>query len=148
MDTQIINRRDLDFLLYELLAVQSLTRAPRFADHSRGTFDAAIDAAMRIATEQFAPINRRLDLDEPSFDGERVRLIPEVGEALKSFADAGFIAATFGYHDGGMQLPRSVANACWSLFKGASTALDTYSTLSIGVANMLQAFGSVSQKAR
>jgi butyryl-CoA dehydrogenase len=47
-----------------------------------------------------------------------------------------------------MQLPMVVAQACWALFKGASVAIDTYSSLSIGVANMLAAFGSPSQRAR
>ncbi|HEX6704472.1 MAG TPA: acyl-CoA dehydrogenase [Albitalea sp.] len=148
MDNLIVDRRDLAFLLHELLQVESLTSAPRYADHSRATFDAAIDSALRIAMQAFAPHNRATDVDEPRFDGERVSVAAPIGPALRAFADAGFTAATFDYEDGGMQLPRSVANACWSVFKGAAIAIDTYSTLSIGVANMLQAFGSESQKQR
>ena len=148
MDNLIINRRDLSFILHELLGVESLTSAQRFADHSRETFDAAVDTALQIAVERFAPHNRKADLNEPQFDGQRVTLIPEVAPALQAFAKAGFAAATFDYADGGMQLPRCVANACWSVFKGANIATDTYATLAIGVANMLQAFGSDDQKAR
>jgi len=148
MDQLIINRRDLSFMLHELLAVDTLTHAPRFAEHSRETFDAAIDTALQIAVERFAPHNRKADLNEPRFDGQRVTLIPEVGQALQAFAKAGFAAATFDDADGGMQLPRCVANACWSVFKGANIATDTYATLAIGVANMLQAFGTGDQKAR
>ena len=94
MDSKIINRRDLDFVLYELLEVEALTRAPRFAEHSRETFGAAIDTALQIATDRFAPHNRKADLNEPKFDGERVALIPEVGDALKAFMAAGLLAAT------------------------------------------------------
>jgi butyryl-CoA dehydrogenase len=148
MDSKIINRRDLDFVLYELLDVEALTRAPRFAEHSRETFGAAVDTALQIATDKFAPHNRKADLNEPQFDGERVTLIPEVGDALKAFMAAGLLAATHDYEDGGMQLPRSVANACWAVFKGANIATDTYATLTIGVANMLIAFGSEEQKRR
>jgi len=146
--SKIINRRDLDFVLYELLDVESLARAPRFADHSRETFGAAIDTALQIAAEKFAPHRRLGDTNEPLFDGEHVVLIPEVGQALKAFVDAGFMAATFDYEDGGMQLPRVVANACWAMFKSANVATDTYATLAIGVANMIKAFGSDEQKAR
>jgi butyryl-CoA dehydrogenase len=135
-------------MLHELLKVETLVRAPRFADHSRETLDAAIDSALQIAAEQFAPHNRKGDSSEPHLDGQQVVLIPEVGRALKAFADAGFVAATFDYEQGGMQLPRCVATACWSVFKAANIATDTYATLSIGVANMIAAHGTAGQKAR
>jgi butyryl-CoA dehydrogenase len=148
MDKPIVDRRDFWFMLHELLKVETLTRAPRFADHSRETFDAALDSALQIAAEQFAPHNRKGDLNEPHLDGQRVVLIPEVARALKAFADAGLLAATFDYDHGGMQLPRCVATACWSVFKAANIATDTYATLSIGVANMIATHGTAEQKAR
>lgn len=46
MDSMIINRRDLDFLLYDYIGVQELTGRERFRDHSRETFDAAIETAI------------------------------------------------------------------------------------------------------
>jgi alkylation response protein AidB-like acyl-CoA dehydrogenase len=148
MQDTLIRRRELSFLLHDVLYVATLTRAPRYAEHSRETFDAAIDAAWRLAEEQFAPHNRAGDTHEPHLVDGRVRLIPEVGRALKAFADAGFLAATFDEADGGMQLPRVVANACWALFKAANVATDTYATLSIGVANMIDAFGTPGQRER
>jgi alkylation response protein AidB-like acyl-CoA dehydrogenase len=148
MNDRIIDRRHLDFVLYELLDVAALTAAPRFAEHSRETFSAALDTAWQIASERYLPHRRLTDEDEPRFDGERVALPPPIGAALRAFADAGFIAATFDEAAGGMQLPRCVASACWALFKGANIAIDTYATLSIGVANMLQEFGSDAQKRR
>jgi hypothetical protein len=44
MTSRLINLRDLQFVLYELLQVGALTERPRYADHSRETFDAAICA--------------------------------------------------------------------------------------------------------
>ena len=78
MQSKLLNPRDLEFVLYELLDVESLTQRPRFADHSRETFDAALDTAAKIADEQFAPHNRKADQNEPHFEGERVHMIPEV----------------------------------------------------------------------
>ena len=57
MSSKLLSRRDLSFLLYEWLNVESLTRIPRYADHSRETFDAALDTCERIATDLFAPHN-------------------------------------------------------------------------------------------
>ena len=36
-------RPTIDFLLYDWLHAESLTQRPRFADHSRETFDAVLD---------------------------------------------------------------------------------------------------------
>ena len=47
--TDVLSRRDLDFLLYEWLDVESLTSAKRFAEHSKDTFDAVLDLCADIA---------------------------------------------------------------------------------------------------
>ncbi len=146
MTSQIIHRRDLDFLLHEVLQVESLTNSVRFAEHSRETFDASIDAALRLASDKYAPHNRDGDLHEPRLVDGKVQLIEPVAEALAAFADAGFLAATFPFEQGGMQLPRVLANACWALFKAANIATDTYASLSVGVANMINAFGTPAQR--
>ena len=41
-------RPTLDFLLHEWLKVETLTQRPRFADHSRGTFDAVLYTCERM----------------------------------------------------------------------------------------------------
>ena len=41
-----ISKRDLEFMLYEWLDVESLTERERFAEHSRETFDAAESESM------------------------------------------------------------------------------------------------------
>ncbi len=102
---KILSRRDLAFLLYEWLDVEALTRRSRYAEHSRETFDAALDTAENIATDLFAPHARKSDLNEPQFDGERVHLIPEIGRALDAFVAAGLMAAEHDEALGGMQLP-------------------------------------------
>ena len=144
----IVNRRDLDFLLFEVLDAEALTRHPRYAEHSRETFAAVLDTAEAIATEKFAPHNRKADENEPRFDGGRVTTIPEVAEALQAFGAAGFIAAAHDYERGGMQLPVLVTQAAFSLFKGANVGTAAYPFLTIANANVIHRFGSEEQKAR
>ena len=81
----LINRRDLAFVLYDLLDVGAFTKHARYADHSRETFDAAIETAHRLALDKFHPHNAKADKNEPTFDGNVVSMIPEVGEALAAF---------------------------------------------------------------
>ena len=145
MSELICSRRDIAFLLYEWLDVEKLTTRPRFAEHSRETFDAALDTAEQIATEQFAPHNRKSDLNEPTFDGERVRMIPEVKQALDAFCAAGLMAAEQDEALGGMQLPLVVAKACFAYIKGSNVASSAYAMLTVGNSNLLLAHGSPAQ---
>ena len=145
MASLLLNRRDLEFLLYEWLDVESLTKRERHADHSRESFDDVLDLAERIATEHFATHNRKNDEHEPSFDGERVQLIPEVKRALEVFAEAGLLAGTLDEELGGLQLPTVVGNAVFAYFQAANVGTSSYPFLSIANANLLMAHGTPEQ---
>jgi alkylation response protein AidB-like acyl-CoA dehydrogenase len=142
---RIVCRRDLAFLLYDWLQVERLTERARYRDHSRETFDAALDTAERIATDLFYPHNRKADLNEPHFDGERVHLIPEIKTALDAFVAAGLMSAEHDEDYGGMQLPLAVAKACFAYFKGANVATSAYAMLTGANANLLLAHGTAAQ---
>ena len=51
--SQTINRRDLDFLIYEMLDVQSLCEHEYFSGHGRDVFDPMLDLAEDIARDHF-----------------------------------------------------------------------------------------------
>jgi butyryl-CoA dehydrogenase len=140
-----MSRRDLDFLLYEWLDVEALTKRERFAEHSRETFDAFLEVSARIAERDFAPHNRRADLEEPTFDGDRVTIIPEVATALKAFNETGLTSAIMDDEVGGLQLPHVVARACFMWFQAANIATSSYPMLSIGNASLLLAHGTPEQ---
>src|SRR4051812_21451350 len=143
--SRILSRRDLDFLLYEWLDVEALTSRERFAEHSRETFDAFLDVSAQIAERDFAPHNRRGDLEEPTFDGERVTIIPEVAAALKAFNSTGLLSSVMDAEVGGLQLPHVVARACFMWFQAANIATSSYPMLSIGNASLLLAHGTPEQ---
>ncbi|WP_276488253.1 acyl-CoA dehydrogenase [Ectopseudomonas mendocina] len=148
MTETLLSSRNLAFELYEVLDAEALTQRPRFADHNRETFDAAISTARGIAEELFAPHNRKNDEHEPQYvDGGAV-LIPEVEPALRAFHEAGFLNATRDFEQGGMQLPNLLSQACFAHFQAANIATSSYSMLTMGVANLIEAFGSEEQKSR
>jgi len=145
MTSRLLSRRDVEFLLYEWLDVTALCSRPRYADHSRETFDGALDTAERIATEVFLPHRRKSDVEEPEFDGERVHIIPEVGAAYRAFAEAGLLAAAQDYDFGGMQLPAVVDKACFAYVLAANAGSAGYPLLAAANANLLLAHGSPAQ---
>ncbi|HLB07437.1 MAG TPA: acyl-CoA dehydrogenase family protein, partial [Alphaproteobacteria bacterium] len=148
MTETLVSARDIAFLLYEILDVEALCARPPFAEHSRETFDAALATARQIAEEKFLPHFRLLDEEEPRLENGRVVLPPELGEALKAAAAAGFIAAHFPPERGGMQLPWTVAQACNAHFKAANAPSFSYLLLTIAAVNLIDLFGTEAQKAR
>ncbi|MEU8656740.1 acyl-CoA dehydrogenase [Actinoplanes philippinensis] len=146
--SKVFSRRDLDFLLYEWLDAEALTARERFAEHSRETFDAFLDVSQQIAERDFAPHNRTGDLNEPTFDGETVTIIPEVSRALRVFAESGLIAAGFPAEHGGLQLPHVVQRACFLWFQAANTGTSAYAMLTAGNAHLLLAHGTDEQISR
>ncbi|MHA6794005.1 acyl-CoA dehydrogenase [Pseudonocardia bannensis] len=145
MRSLLLSRRDLDFLLYEWLDVETLTKRQRYAEHSRDTFDAALELSEQVATKHFAPHRKLSDAHEPQFDGERVTIIDEVKAALDVLAETGIIAAGMDGEVGGMQLPSVVAQACFMWFHAANVGTAAYPFLTIANANLLLAHGSPEQ---
>ena len=139
-------RETLDFLMYDWLGVESLTQRPRFADHSRETFDSVLDVSERIARDRFAPVNRRADTEEPTFDGTRVYLPQATRDAVLAYAESGLLAAGHDYEAGGMQLPFVVDMAANTFFAMASISISAFAMLTYANANLLMAYGTTRQR--
>jgi alkylation response protein AidB-like acyl-CoA dehydrogenase len=148
MSSLLMSRQDLDFLLYEWLDVEKLSERKRFAEHSRETYDALLKLCAQLATDHFATHFRKSDDQEPHFDGERVHLIPEIGEALERFAKADLLTLTLDEEYGGMQVPRVVASACMSWFTAANIGTASYPFLTVANAGLLLEHGTPEQVER
>jgi butyryl-CoA dehydrogenase len=141
MASLLLSRRDLDFLLYEWLDAELLTKRARYADHSRETFDGVLDLSEQIATRHFQPHNKKSDANEPTFDGERVTIIPEVKAALDVLGQSGLVSGGMDYDIGGMQLPAVISRACFAWFQAANVGTSSYPFLTIANANLLHTYG-------
>jgi butyryl-CoA dehydrogenase len=140
--SMIVNRRDLDFLLYDVCGLDAVLAAPRFADHDRASIAACLDLAESIAEERFLTCAAKLDADEPRLHGADVAIISEVAASLSAYRDAGFFGAGFDAADGGLQLPAMVSGAIGGIFAAANVSVANYAMLTIAAANLLKTFGS------
>ncbi len=139
-------RPTIDFLLYDWLDVESLRARPRFAEHSRETFDSVLDTCERIAREKFAPFNRLADSEEPWFDGAKVHLPQASHAAAEAYFESGMLAAAQDYEIGGMQLPCVVEMAANSFFSKAGIGIGGGGMLTSGNANLLMVHGTTLQQ--
>ena len=140
--------RNLEFVLSEVLDVNRLCQATRYREHDFENFRQALATAERLASEQFAPHAAAADELEPERRDSRVWILPEVGSALRAFADAGFLAMGFDAELGGMQMPWVIVQACYAHFQAANAGTFAYAMLTVAAANLLAAFGTEAQKAR
>ncbi len=148
MSIPLLNDRDIEFHLYEVLDTEALLSRPRYREHSREIFSATLATAKRIAEKYFANHAAKGDAHEPSFDGDQVHLIPETKAAWDAFAEAGFLAAHPDFDEGGMQLPEVVFRLILAYVNAANIGTAGYPFVAVGAANLLRTFGSPEQKAR
>ncbi len=142
----LLNPRDVQFILYEVLKTEDLLECDRFSDYDVETFDAVIEAAKKLAEEKFAPFASKLDANEPAFDGETVHIIPEVQEALDAYVDGGFMGMAADTKYGGMQLPWVISQAAGAYVGAADVSANAYPFLTHAAINLLGMFGSEEQK--
>jgi alkylation response protein AidB-like acyl-CoA dehydrogenase len=140
-----IDPRDIAFWLYDWLGADALTRHPTYADHSRETFDAILELSARLAAHRFASHYKKSDRVEPTLENGIVRVIPEVKQALKDYAEAGLFAASFAPEHGGLGLPHVVDAAVLAHFMAANIATAGFPMLTAANARVLVKFGTPAQ---
>jgi len=146
MAAPLLDQRDLEFMLYELFDAESLTSRERYSDHNRETFDAAISTARTVAEKYFLPIRQKVDTNQPTFDGEKVDMIPEIKVALDAVMDAGLAYPGADYELGGMQLPALVTAVSGAYLSAAGSTTMGYIALTNANANLINAHGTDEQK--
>ena len=148
MPSLLLSRRDLDFLLNDWLDTGALLSSGAYGDHDRDSVDAILDLAEQIATEKFAPHNKRNDSEEPTFRGGAAHVHDEVGPALAAYYEAGFGGMTMPAEVGGAGLPNVVALAAGLWFSAANVATSGFPFLTAANANLLLAHASDEQVRR
>ncbi|MGK0437562.1 MAG: butyryl-CoA dehydrogenase, partial [Paracoccaceae bacterium] len=144
----IVNRRDLDFLMYETHNLDELLERERFSDYDKESIDAILDLCQSMAQDKFQPFAGYLDQNEPQYIDGKVEIIPQVKEALSAYKEAGLFASGYDYEMGGMQLPSVVHQSLSAIFVTANTSVTNYIFLTQGATNMLNACGSDELKAK
>lgn len=148
MPAPLLNQRDLEFMLYELFDAESLTSRERYSDHNRETFDAAISTSKTVAEKYFLPYRQKVDTHQPTFDGEKVVMIPEIKEALDAVVQAGLASPVADFEMGGMQLPPIVAAVSGAYLSAAASTTMGYIGLTNANANLINAHGTEEQKSK
>lgn len=145
MSAYSLNRRDLDFLLFDWLKVEDLLDRPRFAEHSRDTLSATLDLSETLSEDLFAPAYKKSDQVEPWLDADGVHVIPEIAAAVREHAASGLMAGAFDEDLGGMQLPLTVATGSVACLMAANLSAAGFGMLTMANARLIAKFGTPAQ---
>jgi len=142
MAKQFFSRRNINFLLYEVLNAEELTRYDLFKDHSHETFELILDTISKMASDIMYPLFQEMDSNPPRFANGVAHVHPKVRPFMREYGSGGWINSTMSYELGGQQVPSMVNFAAQFIVEAANYSLSAFVLLTAGAANLLTAFGS------
>ncbi len=146
MAQQIADRRDVDFVLHEMLQVEQLSKHEKFADFNKKTVDLVISEARNLAIKEILPTMEIGDREGAKFDKGRVTVPESFHRAYELFKEGEWLAMPEDPEWGGQGMPRSVALAANDYLVGANFAFMMYPGLTHGAGKLVETFGTDKQK--
>ncbi len=144
----LVDKRDIEFILYEQFDVLTLTEKEMFEYYSKNEFDMIIEQGLKLAENEFAPTNQDGDSTGAKWDNGKVTVPPSFHRPIKLFAEQGWASSTDAPDVGGQGLPIVIFTAANEMFHAANTALNLYTGLVHGAGKLVELFGTNEQKSK
>jgi hypothetical protein len=146
MAQQIADRRDVDFVLYEQLQVEELSKHDLFAEFNKKTIDLIVSEARNLALKEILPTQEEGDRLGTRFENGRVTVPESFHKAWELFKEGEWLAMIEDPEWGGQGMPRAVALAASDYMNGANFAFMMYPGLTHGAGKLVETFGTEKQK--
>lgn len=146
MAQQIADRRDVDFVLHEMLQVEQLSKHDKFAEFNKKTVDLIVSEARNLAIKEILPTREIGDKEGLVFDKGNVKLPESFHRAYELFKEGEWLAMPEDTEWGGQGMPRTVALAANDYLVGANLAFMMYPGLTHGAGKLVETFGTDEQK--
>jgi alkylation response protein AidB-like acyl-CoA dehydrogenase len=138
----IADRRDVDFVLFEQMDAEALSRIERYAEFNRKTMELVVSEARNLAVKEILPTQQEGDRTGCHFDGGVVTVPECYQRPWRQYCEGEWLALTEDPEFGGQGMPRLLAMAANDYLVGANYALMMYAGLTHGAALLVEAFGS------
>jgi acyl-CoA dehydrogenase len=138
--------RDMRFVLYELLDVETQFAEMPGLEVDRATIDQMLDTAGRFSSDVLFPLNAVGDKEGCTLKDGVVSTPTGFREAFRQFREAGWSGLDCHPDDGGMGLPHTVGIVVSEIVGSANHSFSMYAGLSHGAYSCIRAHGSEAQK--
>ncbi|NLA41972.1 MAG: acyl-CoA dehydrogenase [Smithella sp.] len=148
MGNLLVNIRDQKFLLYEQFNIESLFKESKFEEYSKEVMDNVFNEAEKMAVRVIAPTRKAGDKEGCTLKDGQVFVPDCYHDASKKFSEAGWSSACADPEAGGQGMPNVLHKACCELFGSAHYAFSLYQFASSGAANLIENYGTETQKVK
>jgi alkylation response protein AidB-like acyl-CoA dehydrogenase len=138
----IADRKEIDFILYELLGVEALAQHEKYAEFNRKTVELIVAEARNLAVKEILPTQKEGDQQGCRFENGQVSVPPSYHRAWKLFLEGEWLGITEDPEFGGQGMPKTVALAANDYFNGANYSFMMYPGLTHGAALLVESFGT------
>ena len=145
MANLIVDPKDQRFVLYEMLNVEELCKAPLFADFSRDMFDMALNEAEKFATSVIFPTLAEGDREGCRLEAGNVFVPKCYHRCMQIYREGGWGTMSVSPEAGGQGFPHVISVAAKEWFSH-NTAFVNYVSLTEGAAHLVEVYGTEVQK--
>ncbi|MGD9310672.1 MAG: acyl-CoA dehydrogenase [Desulfosarcina sp.] len=146
MKQSIADRNDIDFVLYEQIAVEALLSKSKFKNINRKTIDLIVKEARNLAIKEILPTLAEGDRTGVKFENGLVQVPECYHRPYRLMQEGEWIAMTADAALGGQGLPHCVALAASEYFIGANSAFALYVYVCHAAGELIELFGTEKQK--
>jgi hypothetical protein len=143
----ISDRRDIDFVLHEMLDAASLAKkSDDFAEFNKKTIDLIVSEARNLAVKEILPTQKEGDEEGCTLENGQVTTPKSFKRLYDLFNEGEWLAMTEDPEWGGQGMPRTISSAAAEYFNGANYPFMMYPGLTHGAGKLVEEFGTDEQK--
>ncbi|MDZ7761716.1 MAG: acyl-CoA dehydrogenase [Desulfovermiculus sp.] len=147
MAQQIVDRREIEFILHELLDVNQFSKYERFYEFNRKAVNMIVYEARQLAIKEILPTNKIGDIKGVTFhEGGVVKMPQEFHRVCRLYREGGWIGTSEAPEWGGQGMPKTVSTAVGDYLMGANCSINLFFGLTIGAGHLIEKFGTEQQK--
>ena len=146
MAQTLTDRKDVQFVLFDQLNIEELTKGKRFADLNKKTFDMVISEARSLATKEMLPTSADADQEGCLFEGGDVKVPESFHRVYDQIKKGEWIAVADDLEVGGQGMPEVISLAVLEMFHASNSALAGFPMLGHGAAKLVEIFGTEQMK--
>ena len=132
--------RDIQFNLYEILGMESLSEFPKYAEYNRELYDMVLEEARKFAVTVLATKNAEWDKEGCKLQDGKVITPTGLSAVYHQYCEGGWVSPSADIEVGGQGLPRLMTLSTIEMFCGANPAFVIYPGLTAAAADLLHHF--------
>ena len=146
MAQQLVDRRDLDFVIWEQMESELITQKDIYREYNKKTCDMIITEARALAIKEMLPTLAEGDKAGVRFEKGEVRVPDCFHGAFHLIREGEWQSLGVSPEMGGQGAPGFVTAACAEHFLAANYSLFTYASMGNGTARLIELYGTPEQK--